>query len=81
MSAVKASGGKKVGLKSTASTLGVTFDVGEHVDDVVDLDFNDLKLDLDLQYGQVRNIQATHRDTLVTELMSNPPKEILTLTT
>ena len=49
------------------------FDVGRYIEGEVTLEWKELKLDVMLQHGQVRSLNASHRDDLVKEFRVNPP--------
>ena len=60
-----------------AKPADVFFDVSEHVDpEELDIKYDKLALDLNLQYGQVRPLDATHYEKQVEDFLSNPPSRL-----
>ena len=49
------------------------FDVNEYIEDVGDVQFEDLALDVHMRLGQTRKVDDRHALTLVQEFQLNPP--------
>ena len=70
---------QRVGRKAAVAP-DETFSVGQWIQDVVELPYEKIQVDIECRHGQVRAINAAHRDSLVRDLKSNPPL-IIELTT
>ena len=57
------------------------FSVSEFIQDTVIIPFEDLLMDTNMQYGQIRRLDPAHRQELVDEFIANPPSGPLELTT
>jgi hypothetical protein len=59
--------------KRWAEAKDMTFDVSKHIEKEQEIEFGDLRVDLDQQYGQVRGIDQKHVIKMFEDFKMNPP--------
>lgn len=67
--------------KPPAKMPGAEFTVSDYLLDVKLLKYEELCLDTNLEFGQIRTVSEEHRQRLATAFRTNPPAELLDITT